>query len=144
MEQELKNFGLHKEDDKEPVPQINSKTGLSMDYGNQYHFLGIAFRLYNGGIQAVKDWLKHTGTYLQNPAPPFYMKYYEDVYKDYSNIITDKNRESVKKLNEFADRMNEITRNPDTLNEEDFREVYDALDALIYGDTKSNLPSIEK
>ncbi len=134
----MEEINISKSFGQEDAPQINSKTGVSMDYGNQFHFLGAAFRAF-GGIQAVRDYLGHTGQYSDSKASSFHMRKYEEVYNEYKNVITDKNREAIKRINELADHMNEITKNFETISEEDFRKTYDELDALIYADTNSNL-----
>jgi hypothetical protein len=110
------------------VPQIRLETGLSMDYTNQYTGLVGAYSARGMGL--VKDLLK---------AVPFHMQKYEEAYAGYKNIINDKNKDKITRLGELADKMNEIVKDPETVNEEDFRKTCNELNLLIYGDNSRDI-----
>ena len=103
--------------------QINHETGLAMDYGNEFFRLRLVY-LFGGGVQGLKDSIKKL---------PFKMEKYEEVYKG-KYVITDKNKDSVKKLNELTDCMNNIIGNIEcSFDEKAFRQTYNGLVHLIYG-----------
>jgi hypothetical protein len=64
---------------------------------------------------------------------PFVMKKYEERYAKYGNIINDKNRESVKELDMLVDKLNDILKDPSSIDEESFRENINRMCFLIYG-----------
>lgn len=108
---------------KKEIPQINTETGLSMDYINE---LADIISLYKfGGINYLIKRLEKR---------PFDMKKYEEVYANYENIINDKNIESVSNLNILVDKLNEILKDSNTINEDSFRKVVNEICFLIYGD----------
>lgn len=120
---------LHQDSNKE-----EKRSYISNDYANEYHPLGMIFRM--SDFNNLKDELKNN-VYLKN----FHMKTYEEKaeimgYPPISNKIKDK----IARINELANQMNQIISNPDELDENAFRQIYDELDFIIYGDTKSNLP----
>ncbi|MFZ4632511.1 MAG: hypothetical protein ACOYL8_04940 [Patescibacteria group bacterium] len=120
---------LHQDSNKE-----EAKSYISGDYGNEYHTLGAIFRM--SGFSALKDELKNN-VFLKN----FRMKTYEENAKimGYSTISY-KIKDKVTRINELASQMNQILSIPDELSEDSFRQIYDELDLIIYGDTESNLP----
>lgn len=113
--------GYFKSESKE-VPQINSETGISQDYSNQLN--AIVTFLKSRGMDFLKNILKDN---------PFHMKKYEEFYFEYKNVVNDKNRESVKKLDELVVQMNEILKDPDLINEDSFLEKCNEFYFLIYG-----------
>gem|GEM_PF-6143024 len=62
-----------------------------------------------------------------------YLKKYEEVYSEYKNVINDKNRESIKKLDDLVDEINEILKNLKPENEANLREKCNEFYFLIYG-----------
>jgi hypothetical protein len=118
----------------------NKESYISGDYGNEYHVLGMIFRM--GGFSAVKDMLKKSGQY-QN-SPDFHMKTYEEKSEIMGYTpVTDEIKDKVKRINELAKQMNALTANPDDMDEDTFRKIYDELDLLVKGDEESNLPQKE-
>lgn len=105
------------------VPSIHSKTGVSQDYCNQIN--GVAGLFKNKGIDSVKDRLKKS---------PIYVKKYEEAYFGCKNVVNDKNRKSIKRLDELAVQMNEILKDIDSINEDAFRKICNEMYFLIYGD----------
>jgi len=110
------------------VPQLNPKTGVSMDYSNQFNPLVSGFSI--RGISFVKEMLKEI---------PFHMKKYEEVYSGYKNIVNNKNKDSIKRLDELSVHMNDIFKDLDSVNEEDFRKTCNELNFLIYGDANRDI-----
>ena len=121
---------MEKNNSIEVKPYINS------DYGNEYHFLGVAFRM--GGFSAVKDLQSKSGLYKKQP--DFYMQTYEERAKIYNYVLFDENKDKIKRINELADKMNKLVKNPEQMDEDNFRKIYDELDNIIRGDKESNLP----
>jgi len=115
-------------DNRREVPQISPETGVSNDYSNQFNGLVSAFLA--KGMDFVKKLLKSI---------PFHMQKYEEVYSEYKNIINDKNRDKIKRLDELAIAMNEILKDPDSINEADFRKTCNELNLLIYGDSSRDI-----
>lgn len=110
------------------VPQIHPQTGISQDYSGEFESLVHKSK----GIDFVKYMLKTLPS-------PFHMKKYEEYFAGCKDIVTEKNKDSVKRINELANKMNEITKDPDTLNEADFRKTYNELLFLIYGDRSRDI-----
>jgi len=108
---------------KKEIPQINKETGISFDYINE---LANLISIYNfGGISSlIKTITKR----------PFGMKKYEEVYTNYQNIINNQNRESIKELNMLAGLLNEILKDPNSINEDSFRKTINRICFLVYGD----------
>lgn len=51
----------------------------------------------------------------------------------YINLVNDKNKESIERLNNLVDQMNEIFKNPDSINEDNFRKTINEMFFLVYG-----------
>ncbi|MFA6355420.1 MAG: hypothetical protein WCW65_03275 [Candidatus Paceibacterota bacterium] len=62
------------------------------------------------------------------------MEKYEEVYEGYENVVNDKNRDSIKRLDELAIQMNEILKDSNDINEDAFRKTCNEIYSLIYGD----------
>jgi hypothetical protein len=112
---------------------------INSNYGNQYRFLGMAFRF--GGFDAVKNLLilKKSGDYKSQPE--FHMQTYEEVAKIYGYDISRLSSQSImkiKRINELAEEMNTLAKNPQEMDEDNFRKIYDELDSIVCG--TSNLP----
>jgi len=112
--------------EKREVPQLCEKTGISQDYWNQINALVSHYKMTRGGAERVKE-------FLINRKSPFYIERYEDVYLGYDNVINDKNRESVKRLNELALLMNNILKDPSSINENILIKACNEIRFLIYG-----------
>ena len=109
--------------ERKEVPQIHSKTGISQDYINQIS--AIFSFLKARGIDFVKNILKNN---------PINIQKYEEVYSGYKNVVNDKNRERVKKLDELSVQMNEMFKDPDSINEDVLRSMCNEMYFLVYGD----------
>ena len=114
---------------KKQVPQVNPATGISGDYNNQIVALIGGFKR-KQSTEGMKILLK---------AFPFHMEKYEDVYSEYANVVNDKNRDRVARIDELAGRMNEIVKDPDSIDEAAFRATCNELNFLIYGDTRRDI-----
>lgn len=127
--------------DFNPIQDNNhqSEDIIKGDYGNEYHVLGATFRM--GGFNAVKDLLSKSGIYKNQP--DFYMQKYEDRAKIYGYPLSDKNKDKRDRINELADQMNILAKNPKEIDEDNFRKIYDELDSIIYRENESNLPKKE-
>jgi hypothetical protein len=111
--------------EKKEVPQINDETGISSDYCNQFNAI-VTFYRFRGinGQNGVRDIIKDH---------PFHMKKYAEVYSDCINVVNAKNSKSVERLNELADKMNDILKDPDLIDEDAFLKTINELYLLIYG-----------
>lgn len=117
----MEDFGKIK---SKEILSINPNTGLSRDYYSSLAGLVGFFDM--GGIDSVKDMVKKY---------PFHMKKYEELYSGYTNLVVDdKNRESIKKLDELSVRMNEILKDPNSIDEDAFRKTCNEIFFLINGD----------
>jgi pyridoxine 5'-phosphate synthase PdxJ len=105
------------------VPGMNPKTALSMDYCNQFN--GLVSLFSDSGIEEVKSTLKSISLHVEQ---------YEKVYAGCKDVVNDKNRDKVRRLDELANKMNQILKDPNSINEEDFRKTCNELNFLIYGD----------
>lgn len=111
---------------KQEVPQINPKNGISKDFVNQFAFL---ITLYDfGGLSRIVNHLKNNRE--------FKARKYADVYANYRDVINDQNRESVAKLDELMANLEEILRDPDNINEEEFRKTVNQAYFTVYGDNE--------
>lgn len=123
------NENLNHENNNE-VPQINSETGVSQDYANQFNGIVNFYQRGDNGIDLIKTKLK---------IHPFHMYKYEEAYIGYKNIINDKNRDSIKRIDELADQMNNILKDPDSIDENKFKETCNELYLLIFNNTSKNI-----
>jgi hypothetical protein len=117
----------HFKNEKKEVPQIHTKTGVSQDYWNMINSIVSHYKMKRGGVERVKEFLIKRGT-------PFEMKKYEDLYSGYNNIVNDKNRESIKRLDELVVLINETLKDPNNINDEILRKTCNEIHFLIYGD----------
>ncbi len=115
---ELENF---KKNELSEVPQMNHKSGLSNDYRNEYAAFKTIFDI--GGIREFKEFLGDDELHIK--------KYEERFSPTIYNTITDKNKESVKKINELAEKMNNIIQNPEGFSDDDFLKIYNELETIF-------------
>jgi len=113
------------ETEKKSLDQICEKTGVSKDYLNKFCAVWSAFEV--GGGNMVKGILG---------GKTFHMERYEDVYADYDNVVNEKNKEAIQKLDELAEKLNNILLNLDNINEEEFLETCNEMYFLIYGEER--------
>lgn len=111
--------------DKMEVPQLSPETNISQDYFNQINAV-VSFYKMRGGIERVKGFLKESST-------PFHMDKYEEAYSDCKDVVNDKNRDSVNKLNKLAKTMNEMLKDIDSIDEGAFCKICNEISFLIYG-----------
>lgn len=109
---------------QQEVPQLNRTTGISNDYINEYAALMGYFSL--GGINEVRRMLTETNLDMQK---------YEERFPPtiYKHVVNEKNRDTIRRIDELADSLNEKARNPETLKEEDFLQICNELERLIRG-----------
>lgn len=112
------------------VPQLNLKTGISMDYFNEINFIFGALTSSSLGLNFIKKILKEN---------PIYLKKYEEVYLGYKNVVNDKNREGVKRLNELVCEINEILKNLEPENETELRKKCNEFYFLIFGNNDKKI-----
>ncbi len=103
------------------VPQINSKTGISSDYWNEYN--------------AKTVWLKKGHNYVINSIKEYPIRKYEQVYppETYDNVITPENSQKINRLNELADLVNNTFIDATKFTETDFKKVINEVSNIIYG-----------
>jgi len=107
---------------KPEVPQVNSEYGISKDFVNQFAYL---ISLYDfGQLPVVISHLKDR---------PFKAKKYADVYANFQNVVNDKNREAVARLDSLMTHLEDILRDPDNINEDDFRQTVNDAYFMVYG-----------
>lgn len=110
---------------KQEVPQINPKNGISKDFVNQFAFL---ISLYDfGGLSRVVNQIKDR---------PFKARRYADVYANFRDVVNDKNRESVSRLDELMANLEEILQDHDNINEDAFRKTINEAYFTIYGNNE--------
>lgn len=113
---------------KPEKPQINEKTGVSKDFINQFAYL---ITLYDyKGISMVQNHLKKR---------PFWARKYTDVYANFDNVITDKNRETVARLDELMLNLESILQDPEAIDEEAFKATINEAYSLVYGDNHGQI-----
>lgn len=111
------------ESEKKEVPQLNPKTGVSMDYFNEINAIFGSLLSSSLGLKFIEKMSKENSIYL---------KKYEEVYSEYSDVITDKNRKSIKRLDDLVGEINEILKNLKPENEAELREKCNEFYFLIY------------
>jgi len=110
------------------MSQINERTGISKDFINQFSYL---ITLYDyKGIPMVQEHLRQR---------PFRARKYADVYARFNNVITDKNREAVAKLDELMLNLESILQDPEIIDEEAFKATINEAYSLIYDDNKGQI-----
>jgi len=111
------------EDEVNEKGEIITETGISHDYANKVNALFCFYKEY--GLDGLKEYVKEN---------PVHIEKYEEVYSGNVNLINDKNREGLKNLSEQVDQINEILKNPDSIDENVFKKTLDQIYYLIYGD----------
>jgi len=107
------------------MPQINSETGVSADYFNEFTTLRLSFL--DGDkekiIKTIKKWP---------------IKKYQEVYpvNSFCNVITEKNKDAVNRLNQLAEKMNQFAKD-EIFNDAEFVSIYNEILKLIYGSKSS-------
>jgi hypothetical protein len=104
---------------KSKVPQINEKTGISADYINAFMALKMDIEFDLPEEEIEKYVLKYTDHFNRYPV-------------DYEDLITDKNRDSIKKLDTIVERINALLLLEKKPYEEILRLCYEAQ-KIIYG-----------
>jgi len=108
---------------KPEMPQINPITGISKDYINQFAAL---ISMYDfRGISMIKKHLEII---------PFKVRSYADIYARYNNVVNDKNRDTIVKLDNLSFRLQDILKDPESIDEDEFRKIINEVCFLIYGD----------
>ncbi|MDO8664245.1 MAG: hypothetical protein Q7K44_01690 [Candidatus Liptonbacteria bacterium] len=105
------------------IPQLNTSTGLSMDYRNEYTFLIGYLSL---GMDEVRNALREM---------KYTMKRYEERFppETYKDVVSERNKDAVKRINELADYLNTKFQAPESLSEEELLSKYKELEMLIGG-----------
>lgn len=116
---------------KHEIPQINPETGMSEDYANEY------VRLFH----ALEDIKYALGYDFFNKYVVSLKKYIERYPIDkFVNVVTDKNRESIRRLDELVDEVNSLisigSRQIDR-----YSGLVKNIDFLIYGRERVNISS---
>lgn len=81
----------------------------------------------NLGIDGLRKYVLEKGSL-------FHLKKYEEIYSMYPNIINDKNKESIKRLNELAIKLEDMLKDENPINEDSFRDTCNEMYFLIHGD----------
>lgn len=105
------------------MPQISEKTGVSCDYANEVSSKILCIEL--EPETAVEEIRKYPVRHYEQRFPP-------SVYVD---VITEKNKERVQKLNEIADAVNALAAGKKPNLETIKTLLYEAM-AIIYGKRK--------
>ncbi len=114
--------------EKREVPGYNSETGLATDYMNEITSK-IAY-LMGANEDGLGELKKAILIKSQKRLRKYEERYSED---EYLNVINEKNSESIKKLNELADKLNTKFEDLDNLSVEDLVETYKKMGFLING-----------
>lgn len=107
--------------EKYSMPQVSSLTGVSHDYSNEITTLRISF------LEGYKE--KIIKRIKDQPVKKYQERYPENLNSD---VITEKNREAINRLNELADKLNQIGLEKD-FDDKQFVSVYNEMITLIYG-----------
>lgn len=109
-------------DEKWPVPQISSRTGISQDYANELQSVLNCARAYDEGI----DLFALSGIKS--------IKLYSERYPEsrYIDVVNDKNRASVEKLDSLAGKVNELLRE-DYRGSGKYLSLVSQMEEVIYG-----------
>ena len=113
---------------KHEMPKINKETGMTADYINEIGYLCTFFEQGEKG-EIIKALIKNG------------VRKYQDRYpeSEYNNVITEKNKLAVERLNELADRMNQFAKDED-FNLSEFASTYNEMTFLIFGsETRKNI-----
>jgi hypothetical protein len=124
------------EERKKELPQIRPVTGISQDYSSK--FLSGLFTFYNefDGVDGLKMLVS-----TSKEKDPFDIKKYTELFppSEYENVINDKNRESVQRLDELSVKLKGILSKLKSLDDNNFEETafiktINEMYSLIYGD----------
>lgn len=109
------------------MPQILSQTGISADYYNEV--MGVAMSIET----CDRSWF--TEELRKKP-----LKRYEERYstQEFTEVVTDKNRGSVKRLDEIVDALNKSLAAADRFTDQQMLDYVNELQMLIIG--HSNYP----
>ena len=119
------------------VPQINEDTGISSDYWNEYFTKRCSFSFKSNSCEAVAEEIRK-----------YPIKKYEERFsqKEYENVITDKNKFRVKRLDELANLVNSKFTNTSNFTEYEFKQLINEVFRLIWNKEgeKAAYPEIGK
>ena len=109
----------------EQVPQIAEETGISQDYFNEYNTKTLV--LYTGGVDSVADFFRK-----------YPIKKYEERFPstEFFNVVNDKNRARVQRLDEIAQMVNTGFIDPTNFTEAEFKSTINEVLKLIRGDSE--------
>lgn len=105
------------------LPQIIKETWISGDYWNEYWGLEVLLDC-KEGVSLVTTSIRETP-----------IKKYGERYPltEYDNVINEKNRERISRLDEIAERVNSTMTDPATFRADKLRAVLNEVNMLIYG-----------
>jgi hypothetical protein len=120
FEQKPQDTKKEKRKPSDLTPISNPETGLTGDYRNEIG--NLIYAVEKGSDEEIAESLK------RRP-----LEHYDVRYKDYVNVVTDQNRESVSRINEIVDEINSMT-DPKTLSRKRIMELYKEIMGLIWKD----------
>ncbi len=112
---------IEREQLKQEIPQITSETGVSGDYFNELTMLRLNF--FNGDREKILKTIK------KRPIKKYQERYPVNLFK---NVITEKNKDAVNRLNQLADKINQFAKD-EVFNDAEFVSIYNEMTKLIYG-----------
>jgi hypothetical protein len=105
------------------IPGIDLQTGVSKDYSNEISSLRVNFLEGRKDI-IIQEIKKHR------------IRKYEEVYplSRFNNVITEKNKNAINRLNQLADQMNTLLQDKgEAFDENEFASLCNEMWSLIYG-----------
>ncbi len=112
-----------KEKTKEGIPAVNTVTGISTDYTNNFIALNL---ITDGNFDAIlkimdTEKFKKYGNWFDEEAQRY----------DLSNLINDKNRQNVGELDNIVDTLNDFLQNPDKYDIKQIEDIWKRVKKLI-------------
>lgn len=105
------------------VPQINQDTGISADYWNEYFAKRCSFSFEPNSCEAVAEEIRK-----------YPIKKYEERFpvNEFEEVINDKNRSRIKRLDELANVINSKFTNASNFTENEFKQLINEVFRLIW------------
>lgn len=99
---------------KREIPQLILETGLSADYGNEFIIL-VNLKLGFLSLEEIAEKIR------KDP-----IKKYSERYsiEEYDNLITDQNRDRIKRLDEIVDVINSFAINQASISKEQLLDLH--------------------
>ena len=122
------------------VPQINTSTGIGSGYFSEYNTKAVLLEM--DATAEKMGFSKDRTARLAELCRGYPIKKYEEHFPptEFLNVITDKNRGAVSRLDEIAGEANKRFIDPTNFTLDDFKNVVVEVHSIVYGSSAGYNP----